>query len=345
MRILHITPSISAVHPLVRSLSRLEGIEVRVLTTDAAGVVYRPGYTVTVAPSLMWQLPRQSLWADVVHLTGAYSFPTLPTLAFARLAGTPLVWSAAGALPTGRQPLKLAWGLACRALAGDRCVLHATALADAFASVALLGPMRTCVIPNGVDIPAQMPTRCYKPEGVLRLLYIGRLDAKKALENLFEALALLGDLPLTLKLCGAGTPGYVMSLRLLARQLRISHLLEFTGPVDADRKSAAFRATDVCVLPSHSENLAMALGHGLPVIASRASPWEAVEGRQCGLWRDNDPQSLASAIRRIADMDLQAMGIRGRAWIKCEFSAEAVAARMLELYRTFGGRHARPAEA
>lgn len=386
MRILHITPSyypathwggpIFSLRTLVQGLARTPDAQVRVITTDTSGpaprhplprghMVFPPGYDVhfsrrmagvSIAPGLLWQLGRGLAWADVVHLTGTYSFPTLPTLLATRLADKPLVWSPRGALQASyewsgarRRRLKRAWELACRALAGTRCVLHATAPAEEAASRALLGPISTCVIPNGVDIPAQMPIRRYKPEGVLRLLYLGRLDPKKGIENLFQSLALLSEVPLTLKLCGTGAPAYVMSLRALARELRISHQLEFTGHVDAERKNAAFQMCDVCVLPSHSENfgmaLAEALGHGLPVIASRSTPWEAVETRQCGLWRDNAPQSLAAAIARIADMDLQAMGIRGRAWVKCEFSADAVAARMLEVYRSFGERDARPAAA
>lgn len=381
MRILHVTPSyypathfggpIFSLHSLVQSLAGQE-VEVRVLTTDAAGpkprfamplgrVVYPPGYDVhfarrvagvSIAPELVWQLMRGLFWADVVHLTGTYSFPTLPTLALARLVGTPLVWSPRGALQASyewsgarRRRLKRAWELACRALAGDRCVLHVTARVEQMASIALLGPLKSCIIPNGVDLPDPLAPRRYRPEGVLRLLYIGRLDPKKGLENLFEALGLVRDLPITLRICGAGDPAYVASLRAHAGRLRISHQLEFAGQMDGQGKTTAFQQADVCVLPSHSENFGMAiaeaLGHAVPVIASRATPWEAVEARQCGLWRDNSPASLAASIRCIAAMDLPAMGLRGRAWVKSEFSCDAVAARMLELYRSLDHRHGR----
>jgi glycosyltransferase involved in cell wall biosynthesis len=388
MRVLHVTPTyypatywggpIFSVHGLVQSLARIPGVEVKVLSTDAAGpntrlelpgnpVVYPPGFEVhfsrrlactAVAPGLLVSLVRHLAWADIVHLTGTYSFPTLPTLALARLAGTPIVWSPRGALQASyewagarRRRLKRLWELACRPLAAHaRCLLHVTSATEKAASLALLGDVEACVIPNGVEVPACEPSRRgYRPQGVLRLLYLGRLDPKKGLENLFQAIARLADLPTSLKLCGTGDPAYVGALRALARRLHISSHIDFAGHVDDEAKAAAFAVSDVCVLPSHSENFGMvvaeALGHCVPVIASRATPWQGLETRQCGLWCDNSPESLAAAIRNIAGMNLRAMGLRGRAWMQKDFACEVVAERMLRAYRSLESGNARPATA
>ena len=70
----------------------------------------------------------------------------------------------------------------------------------------------------------------------------------------------------------------------------------------------------------------------LPAIASKGTPWSALEQKQCGLWVDNDPESLRRAICKIRDMPLVEMGQRGRDWMQAEFSWASVSKTMLDLY-------------
>ena len=41
--------------------------------------------------------------------------------------------------------------------------------------------------------------------------------------------------------------------------------------------------------------VAEALGHGVPVVVSRGTPWQRVEREGCGLWVGNRPEELAAA--------------------------------------------------
>ena len=75
-----------------------------------------------------------------------------------------------------------------------------------------------------------------------------------------------------------------------------------------------------------------ALAHGVPVIASKGTPWSGVETHGCGLWIENDPATLAAAIERMSRMALREMGERGRRWMEQEFAWETVAREMLQLY-------------
>jgi glycosyltransferase involved in cell wall biosynthesis len=120
---------------------------------------------------------------------------------------------------------------------------------------------------------------------------------------------------------------------------RVKHWarVRFRGQIGADQKAVAFSEADVCVVPSYRENfgnvVAESLAHAVPVIVSKGAPWPGIVERRCGLWVDNDPQSLASAIRQIATMDLGAMGERGRAWVTSDYSWDEVAGEMLAVYR------------
>ena len=79
--------------------------------------------------------------------------------------------------------------------------------------------------------------------------------------------------------------------------------------------------------------IAEALAHEVPVIASKGTPWEGLNTNGCGLWVDNDPQSLAAAIRKIRTMPLTEMGKSGREWMQRDFSWHSVSNQMLEVYR------------
>ncbi len=371
MKVLHITPAyhpatyyggpLLSVHRLCTHLARA-GCEVRVLTTNADGPGRRsevptdrelelePGLRVRycptalgspVAPSLLARLPTMVHQAEVVHLTGVYSYPVIPALAACRLLGRPLVWSPRGSLQrwegSRRPQLKAAWERACRLALPARGLLHVTSRAEAAESGPRMPGLDVAVIANGVDL-APVPSR--SPRGrALRLLFLGRLDPKKGLENLLEACQQLerGTVPWQLAIAGDGEPSYARSLRARAQKLELEPHLRWLGHVTGEAKTAALADADLLVAPSHTENFAMvvveALAAGLPVIASRGTPWAELETHGCGLWTDNRPASLAQAIARSSDMPLEEMGQRGRAWVEREFAWPEIAQKMRQAYQ------------
>src|SRR5439155_27327241 len=90
------------------------------------------------------------------------------------------------------------------------------------------------------------------------------------------------------------------------------------------------------IVPSYKENFAMvmaeSLAHGVPVIASKGTPWRRVEEIGCGLWVDNDAESLAKAIGQMSRMPLREMGTRGREWMAKEYSWDKRAQEFLACY-------------
>jgi glycosyltransferase involved in cell wall biosynthesis len=117
------------------------------------------------------------------------------------------------------------------------------------------------------------------------------------------------------------------------------------GPVLSEAKKRLFECSDIALVPSYTENFAIvaaeALAHAVPVIASKGTPWSRLEEMRCGLWVDNDPESLADAIRSISTMPLQDMGQRGREWMQKEFSWRSVTNQMLALYHECAPRYRR----
>jgi glycosyltransferase involved in cell wall biosynthesis len=139
-----------------------------------------------------------------------------------------------------------------------------------------------------------------------------------------------------LAIAGWGAPSYVAHLKQRVNELGLGQQVELIGTVLDGAKKQLFENSDVVLVPSHTENFAIvvaeALAHGVPVIASKGTPWSALEMQQCGFWVDNDPKTLADAVARISMMPLQEMGQRGRAWMQAEFSWASVSKEMLALY-------------
>lgn len=297
----------------------------------------------SVSLELLGRLVAKIHWADVVHLTSVYSFPTIPTLALCRILGKPVVWSPRGQLQRWKKSrkvrLKGLWERICNTLLAPRAtVLHCTTREEADESHPRFPRARPVVVPNGVEIPKMIPDRVWRPDGTLRLLYLGRLDPKKGIENLLQAMTEVAE-NVNLTVCGTGDAVYANKLALLAHTLGLQARVRFVGHVEGDAKSLALWETDLCVIPSYTENFAMvvaeALAHGVPVIASKGTPWEELEKHGCGLWVENDPRVLAKAIevmRARSAADLAAMGARGRAWMTEQYAWSEVANRMLAVY-------------
>ena len=374
MNILHVVPSfypatsfggpIWSTYGLCNALARQNDIRLRVMTTDTAGnsghecldrtaissnlfvgyaVDFEHKWTGTaVAPGILGKLPELVAWADVVHVTAVYSFPTIPTLTACRIAGKPLVWSARGSFQrwehTRRLALKHAWEQTCAViLRGHPHAIHVTSPEEGKATQTKMPSSPIVEIPNGVDVPDSLGPRAWKPEGRTRILYLGRFDPIKGLENLIDAIALSKTPKLEVSCHGAGEPTYTASLARRIEEKGLSSTIKLKGFVEGTAKTKAFGEADICIVPSFSENFGMAvveaLSHGVPVIASRGTPWKELITRDAGAWVDNDPESLARAIDDLAARNLEIMGRCGRMWMHENFDWNAVGRRMADVYR------------
>jgi glycosyltransferase involved in cell wall biosynthesis len=376
VKVLHVTPSFHpafvyggptrSVYELCCNLARA-GCDVRVLTTDANGPdtvldvdtneeIDLAGFhvrychrikDVSISPTLLRLLPEYIRWADVVHLTAVYSFPTIPTVLLCRMLRKPIVWSPRGMLQrwqgTRRPALKGIWERLCRLVSPSSLVLHATSEEERQESTARFPGVEMVVIPNGIELSDKIAL--VNGHKVLRLLFIGRLHPKKGIENLLEAYRLLNgslSMPLSLTIAGAGEQQYTDNIKERIKQLGIPRQIQMTGAVLGEDKENAFMNADVVVVPSYTENFAMvvaeALAYGIPVIASTGTPWKRLAEVGCGLWVDNCPESLAEAIKQISRMPLHEIGLKGREWMQREFTGEVTAKKMMAVYKSLIGR-------
>lgn len=383
MKVLHVSPSfypatqlggpIWSTLELCNSLADQPKISVRVITTDMgckvaqlhsdsgsrrkfAPLNYKVSYARCylgrdIAPTLLITLMQEIREADIVHLTGVYSFPALPTLVMARAARKPVLWSPRGALlastnwkSAAHQNTKRAWELVCTKLSSKaQTVLHVTSEPELTASLSRMPQLRAVMIPNGIRIPQNIaqpqhqPTREKREDQTLRALFIGRLHPIKALENLIVALSILPQGFATLTILGKGDDAYETELVSLVVRLGLTRSVSFYGHIEEEAKQEAYAEADVCVLPSHSENFGMvvaeALAIGTPVIAGPGVPWPELEVRNCGIWtKDNGPEYLAQALIDISQRNRKKMGQNGRRWMQSEFNWDQISRRFVSVY-------------
>ena len=371
MRVLFLTPSfypaiyhggpIFSGYHLCNTLAE-KGVEVRVLTTDTNGPGQRllvtefperapAGYpiyycrrlaAVSVSPGLLWRMIGMIRWADVVDLTAVYSFPIIPALFVSKLLDKPVVWSPKGALQrwqgSRRVWLKSIWDKVCRLVSPRRMILHVTSEKEGSDTQEKFPGFGVFVVPDSIEIPAE--PRHIARDGTLRLLYLGRLDPIKGIENLLSACTLLNNgsaISWSLTLAGTGDVAYAELIRKRIEANGLSERVKMVGEVKGEPKQSLFECADLLVLPSHQESFGMvaaeALAAGLPVVVSQRTPWRRVEEMGCGMWVDNDHESLAAAIKKMNQMPLTEMGRRGRHWMIQEFAWDRTVEEMKGLYR------------
>lgn len=171
---------------------------------------------------------------------------------------------------------------------------------------------------------------------------IGRLDPGKGHETLIRAMPfVLQRFPRARLLIAGHDPwGYSVSLRRLIRNLGLEGKVELLGFVDNIPKF--LDKISIFAFASRSEGFGQvvveAMAAGKPVVASRIAPLtEIVINGETGFLVDPyDPFAFAQAILKILHSPQQArkFGLRGRERVKAVFSAEQMAKKALEIYRS-----------
>jgi glycosyltransferase involved in cell wall biosynthesis len=175
---------------------------------------------------------------------------------------------------------------------------------DYYSSLLGLPAGRLLLLPNPADLPRIVPDRSRR-EG-LRVLFLGRIGTRKGAFDLIRALAALPEnVRSRCHLTMAGD-GDIPEAQTLAAQLGCLDLVTlpgWTGPATVERLLVE---SDVLVLPSYAEGMAMALieamSWGLPVVTTGVGGASEflVHDRNCTLVTPGDVQGISNAISELA---------------------------------------------
>jgi glycosyltransferase involved in cell wall biosynthesis len=299
---------------------------------------------------------------DILHLwEEPFSVITLQALANAALwapRAKILFFSSDNLSRDFHYPYRPSWFYAAvERLAHRRCTAG-TAVSEEVAEVLAAKGFRkhVAVIPHGVD-PADYPPepgiaeeigrRASRTEVIERLGleppvvgYVGRLLPQKGVDLLFRAASMFPAI--SLAILGDGPERE--PLELLAKELGIAGRTRFIPALPHGGVAAALACLDVLVLPSRptpkwkeqfGRVLIEGMAAGCVVIGSTSGAIPEVLADAGIVFREEDSADLASAIgRALSDGDLAAsLRVRGRRRVRERYTWDAVAARVMEVYR------------
>lgn len=328
------------IHGLATTAAKL-GFDVRIVAPGAFPAEAEPGYEVrTDAFGGLW---HHVGWADIVHVHGSRNPIAGVAAAMARLRGKRLVYTPhcyydddAGL----KQAAKWLWDRTVerRLLARSHAVvLLAQFWIDELRSRALAASspviLPNCVLDTAVLSRVAPPRRL---EGDPSLLYVGRLDRVKRLDDAILALSREGLTQAVLHIVGRGPDRD--RLRKLATQAGVAERVRFHGFVPDVEVAAMAAGANCFVLPSAAEGgptvLIEMLLMGCNVVASDIPANRAIlaaAGWTEGLYPLGDVEALAATVKDIAGRRMPS-DVTERA--REAFTWERRTSLILELYGT-----------
>ncbi len=380
MRVLHVIPSVSessggpskAIVQMEQALLA-RGVEVVTVTTNDDGDgkllsvqlekknshngvtrIYFPmqvhAYKISM-PMRRWLLKEIKNF-DLVHVHAVFSFAPVMAALIARKNNIPYVIRPLGVLNhygmTKRRSIfkQLSLRMFEAKLLRDATAIHFTSEQERIEAESLGIPLRSVVIPLGIE-PASlassdlMLTEFPSLKNHRCLLYLSRIDPKKNIEVLLEALQLCKkQVPdIALIICGDGDRNYISELKALAVKLNIADCVVWPGHVSGAMKASAFGAAELFVLPSFSENFGIAPVEALSVgLACVLGEGVAVATRvaEVGAGLSVTPTTVAVAEGILSYMlnpdALAKAGIQAKQLAKTDYGVDTMGDRLLDLY-------------
>jgi glycosyltransferase involved in cell wall biosynthesis len=363
MRVIHVVPSIAeeasgpsySVPRLCEALIAT-GMDVQLAALNWADLPVNSSYLkifpfgfgprrLGVSPSMQCWLEEEasSGRADLIHNHSLWMMPNVYAGRASRQGRRPLIVSPRGTLSTwalGRSSLKkrLFWPLLQEPVLRSAACFHATAESE-YEDIRRRGFKQPVVIlPNGIDLPRFAE----KVEGGRRiLLFLGRIHPIKGVDILLTAWQALEHrfLDWELHIAGPDNNGYLAEMRALAAHLHLKRVV-FTGLLLGEEKWLAYRAADLFVLPTHTENFGMTVAESLasatPAIVTKGAPWSGLGKQGAGWWIDIGVGPLIACLEdalALPAMRLAEMGQAGHEWMKREYSRDRIAAQLTSVYR------------
>jgi glycogen(starch) synthase len=296
---------------------------------------------------------------DVVH---AHDWlVTHPAVALAEASGMPLV-ATVHATEAGRhsgwlsqtlnqQVHSVEWWLANRA---DSVITCSAAMRTEVAHLFEVDPAGITVLHNGIEPrrwrvqPAEVAAARaeYSPHGDPLLLFFGRLEWEKGVQDLLAALPRIRRAHRGTRLVVAGEGSHAGWLVEQARKHKVRRAVDFVGHLSDRALTAVLAAADAVVLPSKYEPFGIvaleAAAAGTPLVASTAGGLgEVVRDGDTGLsFTPGDVDALGSAVRSVLS-DRPAAVRRARAAkarLATDFDWASIAADTVAVYRAAGPR-------
>ncbi|HEY4196028.1 MAG TPA: glycosyltransferase, partial [Mucilaginibacter sp.] len=209
------------------------------------------------SPALLRRLRKEVENFDVVHIHAWWNLVSVLSCRVALMSGVPVVVSPRGTLSAysftnkNNLPKKIIHHFLGNGLL-KRSNLHVTSEREEQGIEALIQPKTITNIPNFIALPDHVSLVPEKQEGPLKLIFFSRIEQKKGLDILLNALTLV-TVPYHLTIAGDGDAAYVDRLKAIASANGIADHISWMGFQGAN-KFELLQQHDLMILPSHDEN-------------------------------------------------------------------------------------------
>ena len=301
-------------------------------------------------PSILWRFNRLVRQADFVTLHSLYSFPVLAGYLLARFHGKPYGISPHGVLAPFQRVVSARKKWLYNKVFANRILQHASVIfysAEGEREEAAVLGLRppSVLVPDGFDPSAfealpergRFRDRFFEGYKGPLVLFLARLNAKKGLDLLIDAMRIVIEKRPEVRLAIVGPPDPVAFNREVLEWVKANGIEDqtvLTGVADKEMRLQAFADSDIYVLPSHAENFGFtifeAMACGIPVVVSDTLNFAPDFDRSGAAFvLPRTPESFAEAIIKLIDQpDLrQAMGARGRSLVR-QYSLEDTGAKV-----------------
>jgi glycosyltransferase involved in cell wall biosynthesis len=283
---------------LVKNLNQ-KGISAEIATTNDLGpdVLNLPNYALSQYLEVpVWSFPRERFrrrefipsralanWLytnvrnyDIVDIHYLFTFSSTVAGYCAKYHNVPYTMRAMGQLApwslSQRRLIKTFYSLLLeKRLLNDASVVHCTSFGEAedVKKYKVKSPLE--ILPLGVEeteilenAPKVLRERFAIPNDSSIILFHSRLHPKKRPDVLIkEYHNFKSTKPIHIILAGDGEPKYVQELKEIAVEKNIEKYVHFVGFIDKSIRSELLQGCDIFVLPSSSDNFALALAEAL----------------------------------------------------------------------------------
>jgi len=339
------------------------GVKVNVLTTTANGAAELPveiNKPVMVdgvqtiyfkritkdhthfSPALLLYVWRNVKRFDAVHIHAWWNLVSVLSCLAAVMRNVPVVLSPRGTLSNYSFNNKNSSSKnIIQTLLGKpvlkKCYIHTTSQNELSSVNAIVRSKGSFNIPNFIELGENKPRVNNEVGGLLKLIYLSRIEEKKGLDILLDALKTV-TIPYKLTIAGDGNAEYVNHLKSIAVKNNISDKVDWIG-FQQQNKFDVLREHDLFILPSHDENFGNvvieSLSVGTPVLISeKVGLADYVKENGMGWICQTNAISVSNAINAIYRHKDMLKDIRAHAPgnIEADFNESKLVQRYMDMY-------------
>jgi glycosyltransferase involved in cell wall biosynthesis len=294
------------------------------------------------SPALLTKLWKEVKNFDVVHIHAWWNLVSVLSCWIALIRGVPVLISPRGTLSAysftnkNNLPKKIIHNFLGQSLL-KKSSFHVTSQREKTAIENIITPKSIFNIPNFVAIPNNTPGGHPMPGNLLKLLFFSRIEEKKGLDILLNALKSV-TAPYHLTIAGDGDPGYIEQLKTICSANRVAEHISWIGFQGAN-KFDLLQQYDLMILPSHDENFGNVVIESLSVgtavlISENVGLADYVSKSDLGWVCELNESDISTHINNIYQQSDKLSAIREQAplQIRKDFSEEILTEKYINMY-------------